>query len=175
VLVRHGRDRPAPAPDESGLALAVWSDGSILLPAAEADADASLLVGKVDPNDLAAALHSLREAGFFTAERASYAVPDAGSAAILARDGGQFAARIWHGSLNPGFGGNVGTDADYRSFVKMWKAAESALRSLTPLEVQPLSDYLKQHATDTFRGYRPADPWQTPWMHDRNWRQEAGN
>ena len=81
----------------------------------------------------------------------------------------------WLETLSPGFGGNLDTDDEYRKFVKMWRESESALLALTPLKVERLKSRLARSKRTTFRGYNPADPLGTPWMHARNWRGRRGS
>lgn len=166
VLVQHGGNAPA---DQSGLRLAVWSDGAVLIPRSDREVGPHLLVGTLDPEEVVSAASTIAEAGFFTTERYGYAVPDGGYAVMLVRTDDASAAHCWHECLSPGYGGNINTDLEYLSFVRMWKKAASALGALTPSHVQRLADYLAEAQASDFRGYDPTEPWKTPWMKQRNW------
>ena len=115
-----------------------------------------MLVGKVDPADLRAALASIRDARFQKLNR-DWQAPDSGYVTILVRDTGVSTKHSWHEYLLPGFGGNINTDADYREFVRSWKKTRAAIEGLAPLELRTLQD------TDDFRGYVVGAPEKTTW------------
>jgi hypothetical protein len=166
VLVQHGGNSPN---DESGLRLAVWPDGAALVPRSARGVGPHLLVGTLDPEEVASALGSIKKAGFFTTERYGYAVPDGDYAIMLVRADDGARAHCWHECLSPGYGGNINTDLDYLSFVRMWNKAASALCALTPSHVQRLPEYLAETNASDFRGYNPDEPFRTPWMKSQNW------
>lgn len=163
----------------AGLVLAVWEDGTLLFPASTRRLGAHMLVGRAAPEDVAAVLRAAREAGFDELKR-DYVVPDSAYATItvgIARErratttapakhdsGDAVAERVahaWHGSLNPGFGGDVTTDDEYRAFVRAWKRTRGAIEALAPSEVYRLQDV---HPDLTqFRGYNLAEPYRTAW------------
>jgi hypothetical protein len=150
----------------SGLKLAVWSDGTILLSPREEKPGESLLVGKVDESDVKAMLQAVRDAGFFELGR-DYVVPDSSYATIAVRGDNKAAVHSWHGFLLPGFGGDLNTDPSYRAFIKVWKRTAGAIESLAPVELHRLSE---RAGTDTmFRGYVIASPQKTGWFIRRNW------
>jgi hypothetical protein len=166
VLVQHGSNAPT-AP--SGLRRAVWPDGAALIPRSAHSVGPHLLVGSFDPEEVASALESVREAGFLGIERYGYAVPDGDYATMMVRVDGVSKAHCWHECLSPGYGGSINTDLDYLSFVRMWNKAAAALGALTPSHVQRLPEYLAEAATGDFRGYDPEEPLRTRWMKAQNW------
>lgn len=181
VVVWH-EDSYRPAEQRNaGLVLAVWEDGTLLFPASTARLGAHMLVGRAAPEDVAVVLRAVREAGFHKLKR-DYVVPDAAYTTITVRttregaaaatapaaprdgDGGAVPERVahaWHGSLNPGFGGDVATDAEYRAFVRAWKRTRGALEGLAPEEVYRLQDVFPD--LKEFRGYDLAEPNRTAW------------
>lgn len=166
VFVQHGGNAPGA---ESGLRLAVWPDGAALIPRSARGIGPHLLVGALDPAEVASAVGSIKDAGFFTVERYGYAVPDGDYATMLIRADGVSKAHCWHECLSPGYGGNINTDLDYLSFARMWRNTAAALCALTPSHVQRLPEYLAETNASDFRGYNPAEPLRTPWMKSRNW------
>jgi len=166
VFVQHGGNTPR---DQSGLRLAVWPDGTTLIPRSDREVSAHLLVGKLDPEEVVSALSAIAEAGFFAIERYGHAVPDGDYATMLVRTDDASAAHCWHECLSPGYGGNINTDPEYLAFVRMWRKAASALQALTPSHVQRLADHLAEAQASDFRGYDPSRPLKTPWMKNENW------
>ncbi len=157
------------ADGRSGLRLAIWPDGAALVPRSVGGVGPDLLFATLDPDEVAAAIRRIEEAGFFTIERYGYAVPDGDYAIMLVRADDGAKAHCWHECLSPGYGGNINTEPDYLSFVRMWNKAASALCALTPSHVQRLSEYLAETNASDFRGYNPDEPFKTPWMEAQNW------
>ncbi|MBA4148986.1 MAG: hypothetical protein H0X66_12790 [Verrucomicrobia bacterium] len=160
VHVRRG-NRRTPGPE---LKFAYWQDGTVLL---RADDSSRLLVGKVEHPGTWRMWNALREAAFFTTSREGYVVPDASYETIMIHSGNESAVHSWHGVLTPNFGGNIETDAEYRSFVEMWKQSVAAIAKLTPTQLRPLSEAAKD---GTFRGYVVDKPAETEWLNERKWK-----
>jgi len=152
--------------------MAIWEDGSILIQRGPRRITEHILVGTLDAKDLAEAISSVAQAGFFSVDREGYCVPSSSSSVLMVRTGTASQVRSWHETLSPGFGGNLNTDDEYRKFVKMWRKSESALLALTPLKVERLKSHLARSKRADFRGYNPAAPLRTPWMRAHNWRAQ---
>jgi hypothetical protein len=166
ALVQHGGNSPDA---QSGLRLAAWPDGAVLMPRSDRGVGGHLLVGTLDPEEVVSVVETIGKAGFFAVERYGYAVPDGEYAVMLVRTGDVSAAHCWHECLSPNYGGNINTDLEYLSFVRMWRKAAGALYALTPSHVQRLAAYLAEAQANDFRGYDPTEPWQTPWMKTQGW------
>lgn len=175
VLVYHDVGSAPGAGERSGLRMAIWEDGSILIQPEPRWVTEHILIGTLDTRDLAATVSRIAQAGFFSVDREGYCVPSSGWSTLMVRTRTTSQVRSWHGTLLPGFGGNLNTDEEYRRFVKMWRESESALLALTPLKVERLKTRLARSKGTGFRGYNPADPFGTPWMHARNWRSRRGS
>ncbi|MFN7140912.1 MAG: hypothetical protein ACK4UN_16390, partial [Limisphaerales bacterium] len=122
---------------------------------------AKMVVGKSEHPHPWRMWKSLREAGFFRVEREHYVVPDSSYETIMATWGSEKAVRSWHGSLKPGFGGDINTDEQYRQFVEMWQKSMAGIEQLNPKELKPAE---AKAANGFFRGYNLASPGKTPWL-----------
>ena len=152
VIWRYGGNAPGA---NQGLELAVWPDGSILLSPRSEALGKNLLAGRVDPNDLAAALSMIREVGFQKLTR-DWFVPDSAGTTIFVSDD-KVTRRSWHEYLLPGFGGDINTDHEYCAFVRTWKKTCAAIEGLAPIELRRLEE------AKEFRGYVVDAPEKTPW------------
>lgn len=132
----------------------VWRDGAILYLGRQ-----PCLVGKVEPKDVDAAIQTIRDAGFHNAAQ-EWVVHDADYKTIIVRDTAS-SQRSWHEVILPNFGGDLNTDPEYRSFIRVWLKTRAAIESLAPIEVRPLKK------DETFRGYDPKVPEHVLW---RRWR-----
>jgi hypothetical protein len=166
VVFRDGATR---GPTGPRLETAVWTDGKMLLvsriPGGGGGGGGGtplVLVAQTERAEVARVLRVVREAGFYSAPRAEYLVPDSGYQVILAHDGTGKGRCAWHGQLNPGFGGDLSSDRPYRDFVTMWRRVRGNIDTLPLTNVQRLQDL--PGGTTGFRGYDVADPAQTPWL-----------
>ncbi len=157
VQLRHESRGPVP------LKRALWKDGTVLF----SDPSGNMRVGTVHHPSPWRMWNGLREAGFFTMEREHYIVPDSDYETIFAHQGSEAKIHSWHCNLTRGFGGDIETDAAYRSFVEMWKKADDAISHLTPEQSSPLEDVA---VNGTYRGYDLSKPSETPWLNPREWR-----
>lgn len=171
IVMVYQANSMLPGVGGSGLRMAIWEDGSILM---QPDRSISehILIGSLDGEDLETAFKSIVQTGFFSGSREGYVVPDAGYSTLMIRTETESKVRSWHGKLSPGFGGNLNTDKEYRRFVKMWKASESTLLALTPVKVERLAQHLKKSGATHFRGYNPQAPFEAPWISKWNWRDQ---
>ena len=143
-----------------GLVLAVWNDGTILFSHRPERLGEHLLIGRVALEDIQTMLVGIRAAGFWE-KRRDYVVPDSRFTTIVAHSGNDEARHSWHECLLPGFGGDINTDKEYRSFVRMWKKTMGAITALAPIEVQRLSE--KVGKARAWRGYVVDEPHKTVW------------
>lgn len=157
VIWRTGGNK---LPSPSGLEIAIWEDGSMLFASNPAEPGKNLYKGKCEREDVRAMLDAIRAAGFAKPSRAWPALC-ADLTAIHVRLDGQRHSHQWHESLNPGFGGNINDDAEYRAFIRMWKRVRGEVESVAPIEVHPVADPASEPA---FRGYDFKEPWRTPWI-----------
>jgi hypothetical protein len=138
---------PPPCSDrDSGLTLAVWSDGVVLIAADPLRPLRGLRVGQVDPTLVRSALDRVDESGFFWRPQVVPAV-DAAYASVRVTRSGTTARHFSDGSTSG--------DADW------WKLVLSALEPLNPECTRPLSEVLQ---SGEFRGYVAADWGSTPWV-----------
>ena len=126
-----------------------------------------MLVGQADIADVDVMVEAMIRAGFFGKLKDDSGVPDAGfhTMALRVRTS---KSRRHTGSLIPGFGKNADPDADYWALVKMWRRCEAELHAISPHRVERLEDRLD--ADGTFRGYKPDEPFKTPWMDGDAWK-----
>src|SRR5690606_14154452 len=147
VVVLFDAGRPAdPESRSSGIRLAVWEDGTVLVASDPLHPDREMRVGLLEPNELTSALSDLDRAGFFTRPETVLVAPDSSFVRVTARS----AATTRTHAL----------DTYYQSQIDWWPAVIAALERLRPAEVRPV----EAAATEgTFRGYVLAEWWRTPW------------
>jgi len=152
-----------PGPSErlvSGLELAVWSDGAILIASSRCSAGRYILVGRVEPKEVTELMGRIREEGFLGKWRTICPV-DAGFTRISVRRGEDVVSVAWTECLMPGVSGDLTRDSNYRSFVRMWRRTRGAIESLAPIELASLEEQVGKNGV--FRGYRVDAPVKTAW------------
>lgn len=158
VVVWHDSGNLPYAP--RGLAIAVWADGALLIAADPAYPGRQVLRGRCAAADVAQLVDAIRAAGFSDLPR-DWVVPCANTVTIRVCVDGKAVRRVWHESLQPGFGGDINTDAAYRDFVRAWRKVHGAIESLAPLEVELVDP---ERGPAPFRGYDFRAPHETPWI-----------
>lgn len=145
----------------SGLELAVWKDGTILVAASERRLPGQgILVGKVDPKDLETALKQISDAAFFDSW-SSRVVVGGGSTSISVEHGDKVATVARTETLMPGVGVNVSADPRSRALVRMWRRTRGAIEGISPIELSLLEKQIGKQGT--FRGYNLNNPVSTAW------------
>ncbi len=159
IVIWHNPNYPPPGkPMIWGLESAIWKDGSILIAAGErSNPGQDILVGKVDPKDVEAALKQIRDAEFF--DGLTGRVPlDAGSTSIRVEYAGKAATVRFCVGLMP-----IGQAPDsHRALLRKWRRARGAIEAIAPIELAPLNEKIGEQKT--FRGYNSNQPATTPWI-----------
>lgn len=149
-------------PDQ-GLEFAIWEDGGMLFAAGGACSPGKhLLAGSCEKDEVRKLLNAVESAGFSDL-REHYAVPCSSSTTITIRTQGHVISRTWHENLQPGFGGDINVDADYRRFISSWKRVRGAAASVAPKEVYAIA---ADAAGEVYRGYNITEPLRTKWRRD---------
>ncbi|MFM9996219.1 MAG: hypothetical protein ACKVU4_10505 [Phycisphaerales bacterium] len=147
VVVVFDAGRPAnPSARSSGVRLAVWEDGTVLVAADPLHPERDMRVGQLAPDQLTAALSDLDQAGFFAQPATFLVAPDSDHLRVAARSKGTEQTH----SL----------DRYHQLHADWWPPVIAALEQLRPPKTWPVADA----ATDgEFRGYILAEWWRTPW------------
>lgn len=145
-----------------GLEVAIWKDGTYLMSASRLAPGSQIVVGKVDPTEVGAAISAARRVGFFEAE--SGAAPrHAGFTSIRIHDGETTYAVDWTESLSPALGGDL-AKADFRAFVATWRRTRAAIDAIA-LESGELLEK-RVGANGIFRGYKLNNAKPPAWVFD---------
>lgn len=121
------------------LAIAVWSDGSVIFSEALLKGEpyyhpAPLRKGKCDPTQIEACFEALEKCRFFEIERTSCYGPDSSFVEIHAVSAHRFRRlSSWH-DFGPTFGQ---PDEDFK---QVWECAKEAILQLVPKESEPLDN-----------------------------------
>lgn len=136
--------------------LTVWEDGVFLMWPLQ-NRPEFCLIGRYEVAQVKDALDAIEKSGFLSAPMRSYVVPDAQWKEIYARRGASEVRVGWHGYINPGFGGDLNEDEEYRVFIARWNATLAAVTALAPTEVHRYADVEALRGTTEFRGVPVAD------------------
>lgn len=147
IVVVFDAGRPAdPDSRSSGIRLAVWEDGTVLVASDSLHPDRDMRVGQLSPDGLNSALRDLDRAGFFTQPETFLIAPDSAYIRVTARSTTSTRTHA--------------LDTYYQTQIDWWPSVVAALDRLRPTEVRPVSDAA---TNGTFRGYILAEWWRTTW------------
>lgn len=160
VVVQKSGSRPG---GHSGLLLAIWDDGKMLIPAALNNPSAELLLCECDKESVA---EFVRQFDKLQSRKVAEFPIMLGSAITLVRvrtkDGNLFRLG-WDLVMRPEFLARNEDPEQYMASIDAWFRIQSMIWQIVPTKIELLKDHLDD--TKRYRGFDPKNPFDVDWMY----------